>query len=75
MLVHPLLFCLSEAYFLPLRARLRYWHQSLIAPDVDFPRVYSIFIPFRQTNVQDLYLVLMMHFFAGSRGAAVTALP
>ena len=40
MLVHPLLFCMSEAYFLPLRARLSYWNQSLIAPDIGFPRVF-----------------------------------
>ena len=41
-----LLSCMNEAYSLSLRARLNYWHQNLIAPDIGFPRVCSVFIPF-----------------------------
>lgn len=33
-------FVLYESYFIPLRARLSYWNQSLIAPDIGFPRVF-----------------------------------
>ena len=70
MLVHPLLFCMSEAYSLPLRARLSYWHQSLIAPDIGFPCVFYLHpVPVRR--VCKTYTLFSCRVFVGSRGSTV----
>ena len=59
MLVHPFPFCMSDAYFPSSRARLSYWNQSLIAPDIGFPRVCSVFMTLNCGQPGDYYQTVL----------------